>query len=282
MGIAEAFNGRSVLVTGAASGIGRSIAAQTTEVGAKVLLVDKSEKVFDVAAEIGRGAEAILVDVREPQQLKAAVDRVVELHGRLDFMFNNAGVAIFGEIEETPIDEWDLIIDVNFRAVAHGMKFAWDQMIRQPEGGHIVSTASAAGLVPVPLQTHYVGTKHGVVGLSKNLSLEGAEHNIHATVFCPGFTETGMMTDNIKHGRMDIPDIRKLAPAPPTPVDVQVERLLKGVARRRRYVVVPFYSRLGWWVERISPSFSHQVHRVIHRITLARAKRAGRGGRSRD
>ena len=119
----------------------------------------------------------MIVDVSDRDQVAAAIDRVVDGHGSLDFIFNNAGVAIFGEVEVVTLDDWDKIIDVNLKGVAYGVKLAYDQMYVQ-ESGHIINTASVAGLVPVPLQTHYVATKHAVVGMGKNLELEAERHGI--------------------------------------------------------------------------------------------------------
>lgn len=267
----ETFNGKSVLVTGAASGIGRAIAEQCAGHGSRVLLTDVVQSVHDVAAKIGGDAEAMIVDVSDRDQVAAAIDHLVEQHGSIDFIFNNAGVAIFGEVDEVTLDDWDKIIDVNLKGVAYGVKLAYDQMIKQGSG-HIINTASAAGLVPVPLQTHYVTTKHAVVGMGKNLALEAEDHDIHVTTFCPGFIDTGMMTNNTLRGTMDVPEVAKLVPVPPLSADKAVARLLRGVANNKPLVITPFYGRLGWWLERFSPRLSHLQHRFIYGQTVRRAR----------
>ncbi len=270
MNVENTFNGKSVLVTGAASGIGRSIAEQCAGHGAYVLLTDVVESVQEVADQIGRGAESMIVDVSDRDQVAAAIDHVVEHHGAIDFIFNNAGVAIFGEVEEVTLDDWDKIIDVNLKGVAYGVKLAYDQMVKQGSG-HIINTASAAGLVPVPLQTHYVATKHAVVGMGKTLELEAPEKGVHLTTFCPGFIDTGMMTNNTLRGTMDVPEVRKLVPVPAMSSDRAVKNLLKGVAKKRRFVITPFYGRLGWWLERYAPGLSRMQHQSFYRQTVKRA-----------
>lgn len=271
----ETFRGKSVIVTGAASGIGRAIAEQCANAGASVLLTDVVDEVNDVAKQIGVSAKAMIVDVSDRDQVAAAVEQVVTEHGSLDFIFNNAGVAIFGEVEEVTLDHWDKIVDVNLKGVAYGVKLAYDQMVKQGSG-HIINTASVAGLIPVPLQTHYVATKHAVVGLGKTLAIESVEHNVHVTTFCPGFISTGMMDNNTLRGTMDVPDARKLVPVPAMSADKAVENLLNGVAKKKQIVITPFYGRIGWWLERFSPRLAMAQHRLFYKQTVKRAKRVKR------
>jgi len=275
------FEGKSAIVTGAASGIGREIARQMARDGARVFLTDLDRAgVDEAAAEIagaGGAAEAMRVDVAERGDVQAVVDHVVAVHGRLDYVFNNAGVAIFGPIEHMTLDDWDRIIDVNLRGVAYGAAIAYRQMVRQGHG-HIVNTASVAGLVPVPLQAQYCATKHAVVGLSKTLALEAIEHGVHVTVFCPGFVETGMMQNHTLRGELEGVDPRKVLPVAPISAERAVESLLRGVARRKEIVVVPLYGRLGWWLERLSPALSHRLHRLSLHELRRRARRAKGAG----
>lgn len=273
---ADVYRGKSAIVTGAASGIGRELARQLAEHRAYVLLGDVDQVGVDVAlAEIvaaGGTAEALRMDVANGDDVQAAVDRVVSARGALDYMFNNAGVAIFGGIEHVSLDDWDRIIDVNLRGVAYGATLAYRQMVRQGHG-HIVNTASVAGLLPVPLQAQYCATKHAVVGLSKTLRLEAMDHGVSVTVFCPGFVESGMIENNTLRGELQGVEGRDLMPLKPLATDRAVRELLVGVARKREYVVIPLYGRIGWWLERLSPALSHRLHRLTLRETRRRAHR---------
>jgi NAD(P)-dependent dehydrogenase (short-subunit alcohol dehydrogenase family) len=266
----EAFKGKSVIVTGAASGIGREIARQCAAAGANVLATDVVESIHDAAVQIGPGAESMVVDVSDRDQVAGAINRVIEEHGSLDFIFNNAGVAIFGEFETVTLDHWDKIIDVNLRGVAYGTKLAYDQMVKQ-QSGHIISTASVAGLVPVPLQAHYVATKHAVVGMHKTLELESRDHNIKSTVFCPAFIDTGMFDNNTLRGSLEGFDARKAMPFKPLSAEDAVKRLLDGVVAGKTIVITPFYGRLGWWMDRFSTPLSQMFHRFTLRETRKRA-----------
>lgn len=275
MTVDETFRGKSVLVTGAASGIGKEIAKQCAEAGARVLLTDVVASVEGAADELPGNQGWMVVDVTDRDQIAAAINRVVEGHGSLDFIFNNAGVAIFGEVEVVTLDDWDKIIDVNLKGVAYGVKLAYDQMYIQ-ESGHIVNTASVAGLMPVPLQTHYVATKHAVVGMGKNLELEAERHGISVTTFCPAFVESGMIENNTVRGTMDVPDVRGMIPIKPHPTHKAVRTLLEGVAKKKSIVITPFYGKIGWWLERISPRLAMKQHRVMYSQMMKRAAKQKR------
>jgi NAD(P)-dependent dehydrogenase (short-subunit alcohol dehydrogenase family) len=268
----SAFRGKTVIVTGAASGIGREIARQCAQAGAEVLLTDVVDSVHDAAAQIGNGASSQIVDVSDRDQVAGAIDSVVADHGSLDFIFNNAGVAIFGEVDVVTLDDWDKIIDVNLKGVAYGAKLAYDQMVKQGSG-HIINTASVAGLVPVPLQTSYVATKFAVVGLGKTLEVEAREHGVHVTTFCPAFIDTGMIDNNTLRGTMDVPNVRSMIPIKPQPADKAVQALLAGVVKNKSIVITPFYGRIGWWLERFAPSLAMRQHRLFLSQTRKRAAR---------
>lgn len=274
------FEGKTAIVTGAASGIGREIARQLAERGAIVLVTDLAGTALNtVAVEITRAggrAEAMAVDVTSAEDLTTAVDHIVERHGTLDYLFNNAGVAIFGDFDVVTLADWDKIIDVNLRGVAYGSTIAYRRMVEQGHG-HIVNTASVAGLVPVPLQAHYCATKHAVIGMSKTLGLEAEDHGVTVTAFCPAFVESGMFDNNTMRGELAGVDARAIVPIRPLATDRAVRRLLDGVSRKRRVVITPFYGKLGWWLERFSPTASHHLHRLSMRELRRRVARSAVG-----
>ena len=263
------FANKTALVTGAASGIGREIARRLAAEGAQVTASDLPGDALERAgAELG--VATVPIDVSSREQLEQAIDALVEQHGRLDLMFNNAGVAIFGEFDVVTLEDWDRIIDVNLRGVAYGSTLAYRQMVRQG-GGHIVNTASGAGLVPVPLQAHYVATKQAVVGMTRTLAIEARDHGIGVTVFCPAWVKTGMFVNNTLRGSLAGADPTKLVPIKPLPAEVAAARLLDGVARGREMVITPFYARAGWWLERYVPAAAMLLHRFALRETRRRS-----------
>ncbi|WP_283611520.1 SDR family oxidoreductase, partial [Mycolicibacterium poriferae] len=142
--------GKVVFVTGGGSGIGAALSARLVDAGARVWIADRQ---FDHAKTLaqqldasGERAHAVELDVRDPAAVHRAIDAVVDSAGRLDYLFNNAGIGIGGEVDTLTLDDWSDIIDVNLRGVIHGVDAAYPIMIKQGSG-HIVNTASMAGLI---------------------------------------------------------------------------------------------------------------------------------------
>ena len=144
------------------------------------------------ASTLGDRARSARLDVTDAAAVQAAVDEVVDRAGRLDLMFNNAGIVWGGDTELLTLDQWNAIIDVNIRGVVHGVAAAYPQMMRQGHG-HIVNTASMAGLTAAGQITSYVTTKHAVVGLSLALRSEAAARGVGVLVVCPSAVETPIL-----------------------------------------------------------------------------------------
>src|SRR5438552_680116 len=164
----EPFAGKIAIVTGGASGIGRAVGAQLVRHGARVVLADINGDSARATAEAFGAASAATVDVTDAAAVEQLVTNTVAAHGRLDYLFNNAGIAIMGEARNMTLADWTHLIDVNLRGVVNGVVAAYPAMLRQGFG-HIINTASLAGLVPTPGATGYATTKHAVVGLSTSL-----------------------------------------------------------------------------------------------------------------
>ena len=164
----DSFDGKVAIVTGGASGIGEAIGEELARRGARVVLADldgeKAEQAAQGIAQAGGQARAERVDVSDAAQVQALVDGAFSREGRLDYMFNNAGIALFGEVRDMTLEQWERILQVNLHGVVHGVVAAYPRMVEQGSG-HIVNTASMAGIAPTPGVTAYAMTKHGVVGL---------------------------------------------------------------------------------------------------------------------
>lgn len=250
------------IVTGGASGIGRAIAASLVTRGGTVVVADINEsgakQVADRLNTLGRGhAVAAALDVTDAAAVTALYQDVHAEHGRLDLVFNNAGIAIGGLAEELTLDHWNRAIDINLKGVVHGVQAAYPLMLRQ-RSGHIVNTASLAGLLPMPMGIPYTATKHAVVGLSLALRAEAAGVGVKVSVVCPGFVDTPLLA-NINPGLPETPmsgdgrtQIKKQAGGFYTPERLARD-IMRGVARNQALIVAPASGRAIWRGMRLSP-----------------------------
>jgi len=255
------FNGAAAIVTGGASGIGRALAEELAKRGCEVVLADlQIELAQEVASKIngsGGRAEAAKVDVTDFTAMENLVRETVKRTGRLDYMFNNAGIGIGGNVCHYCIDDWKYILDVNLNGVVNGVQAAYRVMVEQGFG-HIVNTASMAGLMPMAGAVSYATTKHAVVGLSKSLRAEAAPSGIRVSVLCPGVIRTPILEGG-KYGRMlmEIPPEKqrqmweKCRPMAP---DLFARKAIDSVAGNKAIIVVPSWWKLFWWINRIFPS----------------------------
>ncbi len=187
------FAGKQAIVTGGGSGIGAALCRALSAAGAEVLCTDINVAAAARTADaLGPRARAARLDVTDPDAVQAAVASVTDRAGRLDLMFNNAGISWGGDTELLTLQQWNAIIDVNVRGVVHGVAAAYPVMIAQGHG-HIVNTASMAGLTAAGQITSYVMTKHAVVGLSLALRSEAAAHGVGVLAVCPAAVETPIL-----------------------------------------------------------------------------------------
>jgi NAD(P)-dependent dehydrogenase (short-subunit alcohol dehydrogenase family) len=190
------FRNKVVVVTGAASGIGKEMALAFARRGAVPVVADINEGELEKARKelesVAGDARAWNVDVADARWMRDFCDDVYRDMGRVDILCNNAGVAVAGLLEDLTVEDWQWIVGVNLMGVIYGCQFFYPRMIDQGGGGHIVNTASAAGIVPASGTVAYTTTKFGVVGLSEALRPEAAVHGIGVTAVCPGFVLTGI------------------------------------------------------------------------------------------
>jgi NAD(P)-dependent dehydrogenase (short-subunit alcohol dehydrogenase family) len=189
-------DGKAVLITGAASGIGRATAIAAAEEGARLLLSDINAGGGEtLAQELGGEARFSACDVTSEDQVQELVATARSTFGRLDGAFNCAG--ILGTVAlttDTPFDDWKRIVDVDLNGVFLCTKHELRVMVQQGSGS-ILNMASAAGLIGWPGASGYVAAKHGVVGLSKAAAVEFAPQGVRVNSICPAYTETPMVSD---------------------------------------------------------------------------------------
>ncbi len=253
------FEGQTALVTGAASGIGAALARRLRSFGATVITTD-------IQGDVDRH-----LDVADLNGFCALIAET----GVPDYLFANAGISMGGPTHELTRAHWDRVIDVNLNGVVNAVLAVYPGMVERGSG-HIVVTASGAGLAAPPFVAAYAATKHAVVGLALGLRPEAALHGVRVSVLCPGAVETPALDRLPGDGlpSMDTPAVTarqylSVVGQKPVEVDRFARLALKGVARDRSIIAVPTSARTLWYLHRLSPT-------LVGRISSAIARRVDR------
>jgi len=269
--MASSVSGKIAFVTGGASGIGAALTTKLVDGGAEVWIADRqipaAQELAQRLSSGGAKAHAVELDVRSYPAFESAVAEAVQQSGRIDYLFNNAGIGVGGEVDSYTLDDWNDVFDVNLHGVVHGIQAAYPIMIRQ-HSGHIVNTASMAGLVTTVGQASYTASKHAVVALSKALRVEAERHDVQVSVLCPGAIRTPILTGG-KYGRMTntgssaeelLKSWERLRPMAP---EKFAERALGAVLRGDAIIVVPASWKAWWYLERLSPALSMRFAKLM-------------------
>jgi NAD(P)-dependent dehydrogenase (short-subunit alcohol dehydrogenase family) len=244
MSVEEYFRGKGCVVTGAASGIGFAVTEALLNAGAVVFMADRdtatlASAVDQLSAHAGR-VHSAAVDVTKPAEVQQLIQDAASRQGRLDVLFNNAGIGGTMPFAEVTLEHWRRIIDINLWGVIYGIDAAFPIMCSQG-GGHVVNTASLAGLMPFPYQALYAATKYGVVGLSESLRFELEEDGISVTVVCPGAVASRIWGTPVPGER------REVKPPPDAvPAAEAAQTILAGVANKEGIILVPESLRPLW------------------------------------
>ena len=250
------FTNKSVLITGAATGIGRALAHELANRGAVVYVTALNEKeaqivVDEITSSNGKAIAAEL-DVGNFKDIEKMIDLVVSEQGQLDIMINNAGVAYVGESYDMQTETIEKLAHINFSAVNVGAILAYTQMKKQGFG-HILNTASMAGFLPTPGMAVYAATKHGVVGLTTSLASEGKDFNIFVKASCPGFIESELMnkSSKVSNNMSDYLDLL------PEPIDARIaaKTIIDGLGKKPVLIFTPSYAKVSYFLNRFIPGF---------------------------
>jgi NAD(P)-dependent dehydrogenase (short-subunit alcohol dehydrogenase family) len=243
----EQLAGRVAVVTGGASGIGRAMAARFRAEGMDVVIADVEAAPLEATAD-ALGVTAVLTDVADAASVQHLADEVLARFGRVDLLCNNAGVGGGGDIVDLELADWKWVLDVNLWGVIHGLRAFLPHLIANPAGGHVVNTASVAGLAAFPGGAPYCASKFAVVGLSESLAgelrLQGAD--VGVSVLCPGFVRTNIFqSQRNRPAALQVPDrppraaaraanedmirlVEATAIAPEVVADIVLEAVLEG------------------------------------------------------
>ncbi len=247
----HAFGGHTAVVTGAASGIGRSLARLLAAAGAEVHAVDFDREKL---GELNRDLPAVRtyeVDVSDAAAFEATIESITSVKP-IDYLFNNAGVTLLGEAQNLPFTRWKWLMDINLMGVIHGCRTVYPKMLARGHG-HIVNTASVAGRTGYATATAYAASKAAVLELSRSLGAEGKSRGVLVSAACPGYVSSAIFSQDRVVGAEVSKIVSDLPVGMMTP-DYAAFRMLEGVARKKRLIVFPFSARILWSLASWMPS----------------------------
>jgi len=261
------FVGKTAVVTGAASGIGKAIAVALAAKGCHVVLVDLNEDATagarDEVEAAGGRALVVAADVRHPAEVVEVYRRTLEAFGNVDILINNAGVLRVGPALEATDEDWRNVIDVNLWGVVNGCR-VFGPHFKAQGAGHIVNTASAAGLSGLPYSASYSTSKFAVVGLSESLRWELAQFGVGVTVLCPGAVKTGIAVGSGGPRTAELVDRFGLSAEP------LARRVVAAIEHNRARVLYGFEPRFWSTLRWLSSSLHDQAGKALARARYAR------------
>ncbi len=244
----DPFRDRVAVITGGAGGIGFALAEAFAARGAKIVLADIDETALASRAQTleARGTEVLGVrtDVTQRASVTALADAVWARFGAAHLVCNNAGIALAGPLLEATPEDWRLTMDINFWGVVHGIDAFAPRLVAQQQGGHILNTASMAGLVGMQWLGIYCASKFAVVGLSESLRRELAAHDIGVSVLCPMIVQTGIVENSLRVRGKEAPAAAPVSQPPAgamqggvIPAEQVAGRVVRAIERNELYVL---------------------------------------------
>lgn len=249
--------GKTAVITGAASGIGRALALVLAKERCTMLLADINEaglkQTLEMVRQAGGNGEIFLCDVSRLDDVMRMADHCYELWGRVDILINNAGVASIGFMGDIPMKDWEWIVSINFWGVVYGCH-AFVPRMKKQGSGHIVNVASAAGILSSAEMSPYNATKAAVISLTETLKSELAPYNIGVTVTCPTFIRTNLMekmrfTDDFQR-QVSTAGVDNARWTPGMIADLVID----AVKKDQLYVVPQAAAKMFWYSKRLNPS----------------------------
>jgi NAD(P)-dependent dehydrogenase (short-subunit alcohol dehydrogenase family) len=269
------------IITGGASGIGKALCEELARRGATIIVGDinlnGAREVANAILASGGAAFAGYVDVRDAGSVQALVDDTVKRHGRLDILFNNAGIGVGGELHEIALEHWRAAIEVNLMGIIHGVAAAYPIMVRQG-AGQIVNIASLAGLIASPGLGPYATAKGAVVSLTNALRAEGEALGVRASVVCPGFVDTAIY-ENAIGVKVDKSVLLKKIGLRMIPAEEAALLILRGTEQNQGVIVFPWSARLLWLLTRFCPWFVAPFQRRMTQRLRSLRRMDATGGR---
>ena len=258
---------KRAFITGAASGLGLAIGKRLAARGWRLCIADiNGQRLTAADAQLrAAGAETlkITLDVTDYAAQEAAAAAIVEKWGGVDLVFNNAGIATAGAIDELGLDDWQRTIDIDLWSVIYGCRI-FTPILKRQGGGYIINTASSAGTLASPEMSAYNVAKAGVVSLSETLKIELDKDNIGVSVICPTVFVTSLDESLGSERQMEANLIRQLQRSKVTPDDI-VDDLITTLEKNRLYVITQPDAKWGWRFKRCFPELYPRVVAYFYR-----------------
>ncbi len=246
----DPFKDRVAVVTGGGGGIGAAMAKAFAERGARLVLADIDpaalERVAPQITALGADVHTVTADVSERAQVEQLADAAMKRFGAVHLVCNNAGIAIFGRMIDATAADWEYTMRVNFWGVVNGVAVFAPRLVAQGQGGHIVNTASMAGLIGMEWLGIYCASKFAVVGLTESLAREMAPHGVGVSVLCPMVVQTDINTNSIRNRPEELrnpgasltpPDLGGAMVGTIITVEEVARRVVRAIERRDLYVL---------------------------------------------
>jgi len=265
------FSGKTALVTGAGSGIGRALALELAGAGARVLVTDRlRERVDDAVGELrGRGAEAHgwCVDHAQRREVDALAQEVLREHGPVEVLCLNAGVGHGGRVHEIAVEDWEWVFGVNIWGAVYMLPHFVPPMVERKQGW-ILITASGLGIVPAPGMAPYTASKYAMVGLAESMRTELHEHNVTVSALCPGIIDTNIVRDGririrAANGSETQPRAANFYATRGADPAVVARAGLRALASDVGIVPTPLHTWPVYLLHRLSPGLYHRVARHV-------------------
>ena len=265
------FHGKRVFITGAGSGLGRTLALSFASLGWKVCVAEiDPERTRQTTQEVNQaGGEALAMtcDVTRPENLDKAATTLLDQWGGVDIVINNAGVSGCGLMEEIDLERWEWILNINLKSVIYGCR-SFIPMLKKQGSGHIVNVASYLGFVSSPESSCYNVTKAGVISLSETLRIELAKSNIGVSVVMPSFFKTNLMDQLYAADERQEKLVRALFEKANFSSEKVTQCILKGITANRFYILPQWDAKLIWMIKRLSPELFLRLFSFIYRKSL--------------
>ena len=254
----DIYKNKVAVITGAASGIGKCLGEKLASLGAHVVLSDINpsglETTIKEIARMGGSVSGDPLDVADYEAFKIHIDGIIDSKGKIDYIFNNAGIAISAEFQDMTIEDWNKVVDINLNGVFHGSILAYKQMVKQGFG-HIVNLSSIEGMIPFPTTGAYVATKYAVLGFTQGMWVEGRSLGVKTSAVCPGYIKTNIFdaAKIVNIDRVKIMDQYKLLEKMGITPEKCADVILKGVAKGKPIIPVTTLAHVVWRMARLSP-----------------------------